>query len=340
MNLERKIVFIVGNSRSGTTMLGRVLGKNSTVYTFDELHFFEQVIDPSQIGIDTEWQRERLLNMLERLLTSIRDGYFEKLVAGKYTHEANEILIDSKTLNPVSVYAHCLYLETEKNNFKIPCEQTPRYLFSAQEILDTFPNAKIINMVRDPRAVMLSQKNKWKRRFLGAKNIPLKEALRAWVNYHPYLISKLWVSCIRQAEKFSNNENFMTIRFEDVVSAPEKTITDVCRFLDIQYEEKMILVPNVGSSMGADVGTSLGLDASKLDSWKQGGLSKEEIYICQSQVNAVLSRYNYESIEATRNPFKFFGSYFLLVFKGGLLFLLNFRRNKNIFKSIKRRFFT
>ena len=34
------MIFIVGNSRSGTTMLGRMLGKNPSVYSFPELHLF------------------------------------------------------------------------------------------------------------------------------------------------------------------------------------------------------------------------------------------------------------------------------------------------------------
>ncbi|MBK9638971.1 MAG: sulfotransferase [Bacteroidetes bacterium] len=34
------MIFVVGNSRSGTTMLGRMLGRNSRVYKFPELHLF------------------------------------------------------------------------------------------------------------------------------------------------------------------------------------------------------------------------------------------------------------------------------------------------------------
>lgn len=46
-------------------------------------------------------------------------------------------------------------------------------------------------MVRDPRDVLLSQKYKWKIRFLGANNIPYREVLRCWANYHPIAIAKL-----------------------------------------------------------------------------------------------------------------------------------------------------
>ena len=39
-------VMVVGSSRSGTTMMGRVLGRHPCVFTFEELHFFEQMWQP------------------------------------------------------------------------------------------------------------------------------------------------------------------------------------------------------------------------------------------------------------------------------------------------------
>jgi len=42
--LRTKKIFIVGNSRSGTTMLARILGNHDNVFTFHEIHFFEQLV--------------------------------------------------------------------------------------------------------------------------------------------------------------------------------------------------------------------------------------------------------------------------------------------------------
>ncbi|MEP7168745.1 MAG: sulfotransferase, partial [Bacteroidota bacterium] len=36
------MIFVAGNSRSGTTLMGRILGKHTTVFTFNELHFLEE----------------------------------------------------------------------------------------------------------------------------------------------------------------------------------------------------------------------------------------------------------------------------------------------------------
>ena len=38
-----KQIFVVGNSRSGTTMMGRILGNHPDIFTFKELHFFGQL---------------------------------------------------------------------------------------------------------------------------------------------------------------------------------------------------------------------------------------------------------------------------------------------------------
>ena len=184
-----KMLFIVGNSRSGTTMLGRVLGNHPQVFTFGELHFFEQQVDAATVSMKAEWPEERCLAMLERLLTSTRDGFFAKVEPKKYRADAMRILASANGRNPVSAYCAFLFSETVSHGKLIPCEQTPRYLFFVQEILDVLPDAVVINIVRDPRDVLLSQKNKWRRRFLGARNIPLTEAIRAWANlYHCALV--------------------------------------------------------------------------------------------------------------------------------------------------------
>ena len=62
--LKHKFIFIIGNSRSGTTMLSRILGLNKDIYTFQEIHFFERMIAS---------------NKLNDTIIVIIDGYHENL---------------------------------------------------------------------------------------------------------------------------------------------------------------------------------------------------------------------------------------------------------------------
>ena len=81
-------------------------------------------------------------------------------------------------LAPTELFSAFLLYEALLNGKTIPCDQTPRNVFYIDEILKFYPQAKIINMIRDPRDVLLSQKRKWKRRFLGGTDLPIKESFQ------------------------------------------------------------------------------------------------------------------------------------------------------------------
>ena len=64
-------------------------------------------------------------------------------------------------------------------------------------------------MVRDPRAVILSQRGKWTvAKKLG---LPLKEIIRSFFNYHPITMSILWNKAISAG--FSSEKNTVIPRF-------------------------------------------------------------------------------------------------------------------------------
>ena len=337
MSLSRKLIFIVGNSRSGTTMLGRILGNNSEIHTFGELHFFEHQVDANDTLNRPIMSDESRLKLLERLLTSARDGFFSGIQHGKYRREALKIDSVSKSNSAIDVYEEFLHYETVMNSKSIPCEQTPRYLFFSQEILDVFPNAVIINMVRDPRDVLLSQKNKWRRRFLGAENIPLWEAVRSWVNYHPWLISRLWLSAIRVASELESHDRFLSIKFEELVQMPEATIKRLCEFLGVEFEYQMIEVPQVGSSNGSDRPDKKGIDLSRTQVWKKGGLSNVELYICQQVSGVEMRNWGYKLVQLPVSEVRYFGSILMLFFKGSMALLMNVGRTKNLYETLQRR---
>jgi hypothetical protein len=334
---QRRVIFIVGNSRSGTTMLGRVLGKHSRVHTFGELHFFEHQVDAATVCARSSWPLEKRFTLVERLLTTSRDGFFAKVVPGKYQDEAERVLADVEGDDPVSAYKSFLHYESRRNGKSIPCEQTPRYLFFVKEILDFFPGACVINIVRDPRDVLLSQKNKWRRRFLGAKNIPFSEALRAWVNYHPYTISRLWVAAVRTANRFEGNPRFVSIRFEDLLQQPEASVQSLCSFVGITFEPDMLKVPQVGSSAGMDKPEQKGIDRSRSGSWRNGGLTDVELAICQHVAAKELSSLGYVEEPVVIAAWRRWMSMSGFAFKVLLALLLNLRRTKNLRETLRRR---
>jgi hypothetical protein len=194
-------------------------------------------------------------------------------------------------------------------------------------------------MVRDQRDVLLSQKNKWKRRFLGASAIPLAEAIRSYINYHPLLTAKVWNSSLEHSAKFIGNSRVKVIKFEELLVDSEIVIKELCKFMQIDFQEEMLKVPVVGSSTEQDTKNELLIDSSKIEKWKSGGLSSAEIYLSQLMSKSMMQEFKYE-LQKFRFP-PLLTLFYLVTFpiKLALAFSLNIKRMGNIIEVVKKRFF-
>lgn len=333
---EGRIIFIVGNSRSGTTMLSRILGKNENVHRFQEIHFFERMVTTRKLRHKTTEKEGKKL--LCKLIGIQIEGFYKQENLTSYEAEANFILhtLPQQSWHPLDIYRQFLFYWAKKHGKEIPCEQTPKNIYYLEEILCNLTDAKVINMVRDPRSVLLSQKNKWKRKFLGEAEMPFFESLRAWTLYHPITIAQLWVSAVR-ASKDKKSDNILTVKFEDFLNSPDKIIEIISSFCGIKCEHEMLLIPQVGSSLGNDAPDKLGINKNKISTWKNGGLSNAEIYIAQKITKNFMNEMNYEIIGIKPNMLIVWYYYILYPFKLSVAVLLNLGRMKNVFETLKRR---
>jgi hypothetical protein len=325
----------VGSSRSGTTMMGRILGNHSNIYTFKELHFFGTIwtnIDSRKLS------KGKQIQLLSRLFCIQKNGLFNQKNIADFNEKSMKF-IEGKNLNPLDIFDLFLKEITLENSAIISCEQTPNNIYYLHEILEYFPDAKVINMVRDQRDVLLSQKNKWKRRFLGASAIPLSEAIRSYINYHPLLTAKVWNSSLEHSTQFIGNSRIKVIKFEELLVDYESVIKELCKFMQINFQEEMLKVPVVGSSTEQDTKNELLIDSSKIEKWKSGGLSSAEIYLSQLMSKSMMQEFKYELQKFRFPPLLTLFYLFTFPIKLALAFLLNIKRMGNIIEVVKKRFF-
>lgn len=346
------MLFVVGNSRSGTTMMGRILGKQSDVYTFGELHFFGQLWSPSS---SSELYKHSAEKLVSQLFCIQREGYRTHGKSSNHLEESQSFLreLPDFPATPDRLFAAFLQYETVRNCKTIPCDQTPRNVFYINDILRFYPQAKIINMIRDPRDVLLSQKQKWKRRFLGGIDMPMKEMFRDWINYHPITISRIWQTAVTTADKFVGNERVISIYFEKLLSNPETTVSDVCQFIGIDYDASMLQVPQVGSSVNTDKPNQLGINPTRANNWQfsqnvktdskllsdenRSTLSTTEIYISQKINRKLMDKHNYNYMSIRPNVFSLVVNILAFPIKLAAAFVCNLDRIKNIRETLKRR---
>jgi len=188
-----KIIFVTGASRSGTTMLNQIFGKHSNVLGLNELHVFGDLVQASTLHdvLPVEDQKKLATTVLKRQKYNI--------------WRADQALNDDALLEDVmsrlastdgtaaDVFRESVIACGEVEGKSWVCEQTPRNIFFAGDLLKAYDEAHVVHIVRNPKSVLASQKSKWRQRFLGADKIPMMVVVRTWFNYHPITLSKLWV---------------------------------------------------------------------------------------------------------------------------------------------------
>ena len=336
-------------------MMGRILGKHPEIYTFGELHFFGQLWAPASkeshapIGTLSE---QKTVELAAKLLCIQRAGYRTHGNFREFVAEAEDFLAELPEYpkTPAQLFSTFLRYETFRNGKTIPCDQTPRNVFYIEDILRFYPQAKVINMIRDPRDVLLSQKRKWKRRFLGGSDMPIKETFRDWINYHPITISRIWHTAITAADKFVDNERVASIYFEKLLTYPEETVSHLCDFVGIEYSASLLKVPQVGSSVNTDKPQQLGINSNRANNWQNRSnreqeiaptrgskLSSAEIYINQKLNRALMEKHSYVPISIRPNILRLTVSILSFPIKLVGAFVCNLDRIKNIRETLKRR---
>lgn len=339
-NSRLPLVFIVGNSRSGTTLLARILRQSPHIFTFQELHFFERMWTPrDEIG---PLSQTRLTMELATLAETQAQGDVRSPseTSLRFAKELSATFESSDT-GHASILSHFMtgYVARHKPG-AIPCDQTPRNVFYLADILELWPDSRIINIVRDVRDVMISQKRKWRRNRWVENPVPCREVLRSWANYHPITTSRLWRSSIEAADRFAEDPRVLTVSFELLGKTPDRTLSRLCSFLDIPYDDAMLKVPFAGSSLEPDCPDRLGINAARASAWKrEGGLKRGERYWAQRMAHLAMQRHGYVLEDLSLPPSALV---YLLTWipKLGLSLCLNRSRIKNMVAAAARRFAT
>ncbi len=271
MGKIKRNIFIVGCGRSGTTMLGAMLGTNSRCITTPESQFNMNIYN-SLPYFDALKALDILKNHHRFKIWELDITDNEDILSKCNTHQ--EFIY---TL--VSVYAQKLYPD---KNADIWIDHTPSNVSQCDILLKVFPEAKIIHIIRDGRAVASSHKKvKWGKHFIP-------DMAQHWTER---------VS-LGLASEIQYPKSIMHIYYEDIVGNTEETLKQICSFVDIEYTQDMIKgdgfkLPSYTKHQHKLVGTPP--DYSRIESWKNE-LSQREIEIFEHGAGNLLRILGYEPV--------------------------------------------
>lgn len=329
-------VLVVGNSRSGTTMLARMLGRHSEVLAMRELHFVEEHWVPGAGPLPAA----EAVAVAERLLHNQREWYHTAFVPGAFTDAAREVVAG---LDPdpagryaaIAVFAAVLEHETRAAGRRITVEQTPRNVFFVEALLREMPGTMAVVLVRDPRDVMLSQKNWWRRRFRGTTGVPIRTTVRQWADYHPLTTSLVWRGGTRAGLKVREHPRVVSVRFEDLLADPTTELSRILAPVGLSLEPAMLDAPRISSSNRGNRG-GVGVDTSVVGRWKDG-LSRAEVWMNQRVAGPEARALGYPVQDVGLPLPGLLGHAVTWVPRTALAVLLNRGRTRSIVASARRR---
>lgn len=190
-----------------------------------------------------------------------------------------------------SVAWEMLFQAGEEHQAKVVMDKSLDNIYYADELISLFDELLFLNVVRDPRAQVLSLN-----RAIIHDFDTLLNAL-TWVKAHK--------AAIALAEKYP--DKVLTIRYEDFLLNTEAVLRQICQFFGIEFLESML---NVSASSEANkmavlsalwsTDTSAPIPAY-IDKFKKS-LSNDEIEIIETIAGDYMEHYGYEKMTCAALP--------------------------------------
>lgn len=228
-------VFIVGMSRSGTTLLSRMLDAHSEIAIFPETWLYV-VLD--HLGciekFSSPWQTALFFREVWKSLGSYKDSAAR--VLAKVAAE------EAKYVGPTAVVLEKLgQAYATERHARIWGEKTPGHALWLREIRDLFPQARILSMVRDPRDVVVSYDDRWGQSRRDTEYVTSTAALL-----------KHFLAHLLHRPGFPPDQ-IHWVKYEALTAQPQTELERVCTFLGVEFEPRMLMFyrrhQDVGSEM-------------------------------------------------------------------------------------------
>lgn len=251
-------IFIVGCERSGTTLMEKILDKHSQIAICPETHFWMDGIDKN---INKILNRRKSSQVAIDELKTFVDGFKEFSDHWKEYNLNPSDFFDSDKIDYAcseSIYKLIIEGQARKRGKQIFGEKTPGHVFSVDKIIEIYPNARVIQMIRDPRDTTISRLNKKAEK---SKSIIDTLLNAVFVNIEWNLSTKL----ARMYQKALGGK-YIVISFEELLQNPRGKIEQICNSLGINFEESMLNVSTINSSFSNE---SDGFNKSTMNRWKK-----------------------------------------------------------------------
>lgn len=228
-SLSTDPIFVVGMQRSGTTLMRALLSAHPKIAIAPETHFLNQFVPAGSSkngGFEGFWN---LFSGSERF----RDLQID-------AERARQSIIRSGDHSERGVFTTVLRLYAESKGKDRWGEKTPHHYRHIHTLLEWYPDARIVYLLRDPRGVCTSLLTvpwrTWSARGLRSLEHPALRRLRRVLHD-----ARCWQSQVDElVTRWLADGRIILVRYEDLVSNPKAVMQTVCDFVGELFSECMI----------------------------------------------------------------------------------------------------
>ena len=242
---DRGPVFVVGLPRSGSTLLSRLLNDAGNILSVNDLYCVQAAIAGKMIDRTLDdHQAARLVDQILSVislrsvssdafigqicvppaqLSSIRDAVLLRRCGPRRWHE-----LMNDTLTRVAASA----------GKSVWADKTPQNFLHIDMLRGAFAGARFVFLIRDPRSVLASYK------FARGEGHDRRR-------YHPLPYSIYWRKAARRYLEKRHDPDILLIRYEELIRAPERTTSQLARFLGTTIPTPRLMEIGHNSSFAA-----------------------------------------------------------------------------------------
>lgn len=288
-----KKVFILGNPRSGTSLFRLMLNAHP------------QIISPPECGF-LHWWYAKYKDWKGSDNTSVNINEFVKDI--KSSKKIEDWNLDFEKLkqnisqqNPqnyaeLGEIVYVMFAEQKGKKPIIIADKNNYYINHLKDLNEIWPSAKYILVVRDGRDVACS--------YLKIKKLVTNSPYKPKLSNNIGFIAKEWVNNNNNSIDFINSfddNRGLIVRYEDVVTNPKQFLTEVCGFLDIDFNQGMLNYYINNTLQKDEPASTLDWKMKTLEKPDKNNIGKYKLELSQENYNEfnaiaapLLQKFNYE----------------------------------------------
>jgi len=236
MTISNNPIFIVGAPRSGTTLLQYMLRSHPNIsLPTGESHFIIPLYRDAKNFGDLK-KAENIRRVLEAMYEKSADFLDTDIHGIKFDIDRLTTELFNEGKNSIPDIISALF---EKNalgdNKQRWGDKTPYYVLHMKTLLEMFPSAQFIHLIRDGRDCALS----------------MFERKHDFYVYNTFFAAKYWEIYVdggRRIGKELGDKIYHEVRYEDLLDAPEDTLRRICAFLGEPFSDNVLNFKKSGSA--------------------------------------------------------------------------------------------